>query len=474
MVSGVLLLGLVSFLVNWDFYSQMPAIYYRALVMENGGLNNSTSAHELAATRTTGVVYGWAVASFPIAALLLSFPFGAASDLLGTRISLVIGMFGMALGNATYILPYSSLTLMMTGRAVTGAGSACRVVCLTALSRWFDGEARGAKIGQWYAVGMISMIFGPAVAAPLSQANFGALTGQTTAAALCLVLEGLLGILIAVVGINPPTADTVGSGASPKPTEGTTIQKQPEEDKHAETVYNDLPSSHHFLSATRLAEVNTEEEQLLQPKPPVTEAAPFPKGVLVLLVYNLLLMLGVTTFEATLTPLLHSRFSGSQLLASLTFAAVGVIAFSAAGISGALEKCKFRPFSIIAGGTFIFVAGSTLSYDYGLSEAASIALEVVAVILCSAGFTAAYVKVPALFAKLIVVCGSPVLKMKIGMLMGLLSIGTSVSRVIGPLFLGYGLHISTNFVVLFLVGVLSVALFLVVFSRGFLLAADAK
>jgi hypothetical protein len=163
-----------------------------------------------------------------------------------------------------------------------------------------------------------------------------------------------------------------------------------------------------------------------------------------MLIANFVMICAVTTFEAMLTPLLHQRFTGSRLLANLTFAGIGLCVVIASVGAGVAQRCGAKPFPVMLLGVALFLAGMIISLDFNVSDHVAVALETIAILLCSVGFTIAYVKTTEVYARIIVSNG---MLPKMGGLMALLSMLGSFGRVIGPLTTGYGLMYDENLII---------------------------
>lgn len=436
---GFVLLALVSFACNWDFYAIIPSIFQR-VVLANQGLGNCTSVNDVDLTASSGELYGWTIGAFPIAALIFSVVFGIANDKVGTRAATSIGMLLMAAGNAVFIVRGQTIPTAIAGRALTGAGSACRVACLAAISKAFQGPERGAKIGMWFAAGIVSMVMGPMVAASIATSSFWEISSETIVAFVSGTLELLIAVAIIACGI----------------TQDSSYQEAPLNVDDNEYGTNDEPSHVHHSH-----QVFEENESAVTATPKHLESSTgLPTGLKVLMFANFIFTLCITTFEATLVPMLQSRFKSSKTVQSLTFGGIGLCVFISSGLTRALEMKGLSKWGIIFAGAVIFMIGTVASVDFPVPQGASIAIEVISCIFCASGFTFAAVKIPDLFAGLIIAEGETLLP-KMGQLMGLLSMGGSFARAIGPIALGYGLHLSINIIIIAiaaLLGVLSIIL----------------
>jgi hypothetical protein len=200
-----------------------------------------------------------------------------------------------------------------------------------------------------------------------------------------------------------------------------------------------------------------------------TPAGELPPGLKVLMFANFAFMICITTFEATLVPMLHSRFNGSKTAANLTFAGIGVFVLISSVLTKVLESFGITKFGVLLIGAAVFMFGTIASIDFSPPYGLAVFLEVVSCILCASGFTLAFVKIPDLFAGLVVAQNDPSLLMKMGQLMGLLSIGSSLARACGPIILGYGLHSSINTVIIMIASVLLLVCVVLALTRKHLI-----
>jgi MFS family permease len=480
-----LLMALVGFVVGWDFYSILPAIYFRAVLINQPGALNNTSINDVSVSETSGEAYGWTVASFPIMAFIFSGFFGAFTDKIGPKICLVVGLLLMVGGNIIFMIDIQKNWIAILGRAVTGLGSACRVTCLTTLSKWYAGPERGVKIGQWYAFNIVAMTVGPAVAAAISSASLWKITPEALPALINALLELAVLLLVAIYGVDKDEApiaenilhegcdDVDESHVSPRSPNAVFSSNAFDEHATHETfnsvasfarLFEDEESTPLQRSPRNPPSSKEELQTSLQEAPPggslnAPQRGPvkegWPHGLTLLLVANFTFTLSITTFEAMLMPLLHKRFESSKLVGNLTIAGIGVVVLFSSIASGAMNKFKVPPHKVMITGAWIFFFGVVCSYGYpNVSFSGGIALETVAAILVAAGFTFAFVKTTDLFARIIVGTNNPVMLNKMGALMGILSMLASLSRAIGPLVTGYGLSASINVIVFILGAVL--------------------
>jgi MFS family permease len=509
----LVLLGLVSFAVQWDFYCILPSIYYRVINI-NQGLGNHTDISDVAITDSSGAIYGWSVAAYPIAGLIFSFPFGALNDKAGPRIALSIGMFLMVVGNALYIAPIDSIALIVAGRAVAGMGSACRVGCLAVLAQRYKGPERGQKIGQWYAFGILGMLLGPALASPLTTVSIGDVEGDSMPAALSGLLELIVWLLMMIFGPRPhdladrpdevnrliPEKNSSAKQEAPVPTkthsllgdfstDGQTDGQQQSRPYFRGIDENAFPTagSAHALDADEVASNHSTSLNFIPKEgagdvvadddPDPADSAPLPRGIWVLIAVNTIVVFCVTTFEATLVPLIHSRLSEGNILkspaaASIIFAFIGLFVLLSSILAGILTRCV-TGWAVMMMGTIMFIAGTALSIEVpNEGEVWKLLSEIGSILFCTMGFTFTYVKIPELFAGLIISTGNFAFLMKLGQLMGLLQIGGGIARAAGPIVLGYGLRASTNVVVGIIGGFLVLNTLILAITRSKLLVRD--
>jgi MFS family permease len=479
----IIILSLISFAANWDFYAILPSIYFRVTTSlpEPRAPHNSTGPPPISSA--AAATYGWTVACFPLAALAFSFPAGAMTDIAGARTTLLIGLMLMVMGNVLYMINHDGLALPIAGRIVAGIGSAVRTTCLAYLSRAYTGPERGAKIGQWYGIGMIGMVAGPALAASLSKVDATSLKlhAESMPAVTSALVELTGAILVAYFGIPDPGELSKANAAAaaeqhsepqseaPHVAEAPAAAASPGKDSRTNGRSNldfELPTSSRHLQSPEdtVPVLGSDEPQrsgganykaiddghATQQPPSVT----VPPWIWFLMLANFILTLAVTAFEAVLTPIIHQRFDGPRWVANLVFLGIGVVVIISSVVQGVLARCVKGP-TIIISGTLLFVAGAVASYDYsGLPHSAMVALEVFSVLLCCGGFTVAFVKIPDEYAKTIVRVSGGALLPKIGMFMALLSMGASLARAAGPIALGYTLNAGQSVVAASIAGVL--------------------
>ena len=515
-------LCVVSFVVQWDFYCNMPTIFYRivSLLQPDDLAEHGDNASDVQMKPASGVWYGWVISAFPIASLVLSLPMGVLSDKLGARVTVFVALLMMVAGNVIYILPIRSTWTLIGGRALAGAGSACRVACLAWVSKMYDGATRGARIGQWYSFGIIGMVIGPAAAATFDKVHFWWIHYDTAGAAISLVLEAILALVVLFQGAlgagsaPPPPLPPPSSGISPpekqqaKNAENTPLLKDEKaaSSKRFSTATDasdrksGVKSSSHAFSNDRFSQPNLQEpsqpllrDETSPPKrntdqreetpvpipqpqgPPAGKKGKLPRGLPILVILNFIFVLCITTFEATLVPLLHDRFNGTvystPLASNLMFVGIGVFVFFTAIVAGALGKCGVKNWSVMTIGSILFLLGGIGSYNFvhNIPIVPLLVIQAVSAVFCACGFTAAYVKCPDTFTGLIISTGDMSLIMKIGGLLGMLTVGGGLARAVGPLILGYGLHFGTNVVVGAICGLLTIALLILTFTRNLLL-----
>ena len=407
-------LNLLSFVFNWDNYVTLPVLYLRI----TGPVGASKAA------------WGWTGASFSLAALVASGLFGALAAKFGAKRPLIVAQLLMIIGDIFFYLNLQSLWNVIFGRLLAGFAAGSRTTCLWYIAMTTTGEERGKVIGNWYAVGMFGMIFGPALSSiflatlpePGPETNVLDCNRYNAPAVSSIVLHTLSIVLL--VYLFHDTSSNGGEGeVSLLESADRDIETDPAETDNGgdgDVVENGGDASGADLSP--------------------------PTGVWPLLICQFLLVFAINTFESLIVPLFTTRFASAEWTPAAVMAAVGFIVFIAAVVEGILTAaCKIHERKIEIWGIFVFLIGCLMSLDLvSMSLAGKMTFEILSTILIAAGFTFAFCAQPALMAKLIIASHGGALIPSMGKFMAWLSMAASGAKVGAPLAAGYGLDLSSG------------------------------
>ena len=264
---------------------------------------------------------------------------------------------------------------ILAGRIVSGIVRVAHLL-LAVIAKTTTGAERGEMIGNWYAAGMLGMVFAPAVAAlsgvfPTPKEGSMLSVNAYNAPALSSLLLHLVAVYIVQRWVHDPPEHEAEGAATPLAGVSSLKAQEPERNT-ASNVHNAGP----------------------------------PCGCYILIACQFLMVRNKRT-ETFVVPLFGHRFGSPAWVSGLVFAGIGLVVLIAAMTSGVLNgKCKFSERKIEAIGLVIFVLGCVMSFDwsafFAVSRAGLIAFEAGSTIFVAFGFTFAFTMQPSLYSKLII------------------------------------------------------------------------
>jgi MFS family permease len=421
-------LNLLSFCFNWDNYALLPVLYPRV-----------TSPHF---ANSTPEVYGWVGASFAIAAVFGSLLFGAWADKRGAREPLFVGQFIMIIGDVMTYLRLNAWWNILGGRIISGFASGSRTCCLWYLAKTTTGEERGQTIGNFYAAGMLGMVFAPAMAAisgvfPTPEKGSIYSVNAYNAPVLSTLLVHFVAVFIVYRYVYDQPKDLA---SVPLKNTAVVAEEAHSFDYSGDGGELDIVDQQASLSS----------EHSVTGDITVASNVGAPCGAFILVACQYLMLTGISSFETFVVPLFSNRFNAPSWVSGLVFAGIGLVVLVSAITGGMLTpQLSWSDRCVEMTGIIIFIIGCLLSYDWStivpsLGTSENIALEATSTVLIGIGFTLAFTTQPSLFSKLIMKHRNGVLAPKMGFYMSWLSMASSAAKISGPLVVGYGLVASKD------------------------------